>query len=191
MAKNIENKIISGRIVKKQDNLLYVIANNGKYNIEYIIDCNCIVKNANRKTYVAHTGVVPLDLQECGTNTFVYHNTDVSAHDLVRFDITAAQYRGNRTYYVPANVGWDKCHAFSKSSIVSLCGKTAESFVPKWYKELQQELSIYGYYPSGPYNVSTPVYGASGPALIRANRINQYMEQKNNLIVQKLLHRAK
>ena len=73
MVKNKENKIISGHIVKKQDNLLHVIANNGKYNIEYIIDCNCIVKNANKKTYVAHTGFVPLDLQECGTNIFVYN----------------------------------------------------------------------------------------------------------------------
>ena len=184
MARN--TNIVSGRIKDKHDKMLYVIANNGKYNVEYIIDCNCIVKNTE-KTYVDFIGFVPRDLQECGTNIFVYGKVDVAMHDLIRFDTSAARYRGNRTYYVPANSGWDKNHAFSKSSIISLSGKKAVDLIPKWYKDLQQELHVYGYYPTGPYSMATPICGLSGPALARAHRISKYMEQKNNRRIQKLL----
>lgn len=187
MAKKITKTIVSGRVKTKQDNLLYVIANNGKYDVEYIIDCNCIVKNADKKTYVNCIGYVPVDLQECGTNVFVYQNVDAAMHGTICFDITAAQHRGNRTYYIPANSGWDKNHAFSKSSIISLSGKKAVDLIPKWYKDLQQELHVYGYYPTGPYSIATSICGLSGPALARAHRISKYMEQKNNRRIQKLL----
>lgn len=177
--KNRKN-IVIGCIKNKKDNMLYVVVKTAKYNIEYIIDCGFVVKNTNKaNVYFSPFGFVPLDLQECGTNVFVYNNANIG--DSIKFDISAARYKGNRTYYVPANSGWDDKHAFSKSSVIALAGQNAIDLVPNWYKKSQTETRMLAQTPFGPAWCRTNAFEK------RANRVREHMEHKNDMRIQKIL----